>query len=85
MKQVGIFEAKTHLSSLLDEVEKGAEVMITRHGRPVAKLVQAHAELSPEEIERRRQAIARLRANARRINLDVSHEEIKAWIEDGRH
>jgi prevent-host-death family protein len=85
MKQVGIFEAKTHLSSLLDEVEKGGEVTITRHGKPVAKLVQATAEFSPEEIERRRQAIARLRANARRINLNVSHEEIKAWIEDGRH
>jgi prevent-host-death family protein len=85
MKQVGIFEAKTHLSRLLDEVEKGGEVTITRHGKPVAKLVQATAEFSPEEIERRRQAIARLRANARRINLNVSHEEIKAWIEDGRH
>ena len=85
MKHVGIFEAKTHLSSLLDEVEKGGEVTITRHGKPVAKLVQATAEFSLEEIERRRQAIARLRANARRINLNVSHEEIKAWIEDGRH
>jgi prevent-host-death family protein len=85
MKHVGIFEAKTHLSSLLDEVEKGGEVTITRHGKPVAKLVQVTAEFSPEEIERRRQAIARLRANARRINLNVSHEEIKAWIEDGRH
>jgi prevent-host-death family protein len=85
MKHVGIFEAKTHLSSLLDEVEKGGEVTITRHGKPVAKLVQATAEFSPEEIERRRQAIARLRANARRINLNVSPEEIKAWIEDGRH
>ena len=85
MKHVGIFEAKTHLSSLLDEVEKGGEVIITRHGKPVAKLVQATAEFSPEEIESRRQAIARLRANARRINLNVSHEEIKAWIEDGRH
>jgi prevent-host-death family protein len=85
MKHVGIFEAKTHLSSLLDEVEKGGEVTITRHGKPVAKLVQATAEFSPEEIERRRQAIARLRANARRINLNVTHEEIKAWIEDGRH
>ena len=85
MKHVGVFEAKTHLSALLDEVEKGGEVTITRHGKPVAKLVQATAEFSPEEIERRRQAIARLRANARRINLNVSHEEIKAWIEDGRH
>ena len=85
MKHLGIVEAETHLSALLDEVEKGGEVTIMRHGKPVAKLVQATAGFSSEEIERRRQAIARLRANARRINLNVSHEEIKAWIEDGRH
>jgi prevent-host-death family protein len=33
MKHVGIFEAKTHLSSLLDEVEKGGEITITRGGK----------------------------------------------------
>ena len=39
MKHVGIFDAKTHLSSLVDEVEKGGEIVITRHGKPVARLV----------------------------------------------
>jgi prevent-host-death family protein len=39
MKQVGVYEAKTHLPQLLDEVERGASVTITRHGRPVARLV----------------------------------------------
>jgi prevent-host-death family protein len=85
MKQVGIFEAKTHLSSLLDEVEKGAEVTITRHGRPVAKLVQAQAELSGEEIAKRRKALQNLRAMARKRGTTVSHAEIKSWIEEGRH
>jgi prevent-host-death family protein len=85
MKQVGIFEAKTHLSSLLDEVEKGAEVTITRHGRPVAKLVQAQAELSGEEIAKRRKALQNLRAMARKRGTTVSHTEIKSWIEEGRH
>jgi prevent-host-death family protein len=36
---VGAFEAKTHLSELLDRVEKGEEITITRHGTPVAKLL----------------------------------------------
>jgi prevent-host-death family protein len=36
---VGAFEAKTHLSALLDRVERGEEVTITRRGLPVAKLV----------------------------------------------
>jgi prevent-host-death family protein len=39
MKEVGVLEAKTHLSALLDEVAAGAEVVITRHGKAIAKLV----------------------------------------------
>lgn len=39
MKQVGVYEAKTKLPSLLDDVERGQSVTITRHGRPVARLV----------------------------------------------
>ena len=38
---VGAFEAKTHLSSLLDRVAGGEEVVITKHGKPVARLVSA--------------------------------------------
>lgn len=36
---VGAFEAKTHLSALLERVERGEEIVITRHGRPVARLL----------------------------------------------
>ena len=39
MKQVGVYDAKTQLPRLLDEVEHGETIMITRHGKPVAKLV----------------------------------------------
>lgn len=39
MKSVGIYEAKTHLTRLIDEVERGNSITITRHGRPVARLV----------------------------------------------
>ncbi len=41
MRTVGAFEAKTHLSQLLDQVESGETVVITRHGEPVAELVPA--------------------------------------------
>jgi prevent-host-death family protein len=37
--EVGAFEAKNTLGSLLDRVERGEEVVITRRGKPVAKLV----------------------------------------------
>ena len=43
MKEVGTFEAKTHLSALLDEVARDAEVVITRRGVAVARLVPAGA------------------------------------------
>jgi prevent-host-death family protein len=39
MISVGSYEAKTHLPSLLEKVGKGEEVIITKHGVPIAKLV----------------------------------------------
>lgn len=39
MKQVGVYDAKTKLPRLLQEVERGETIIITRHGRPVAQLV----------------------------------------------
>jgi prevent-host-death family protein len=84
-KHVGMFEAKTKLSALVEEVEKGGAVVITRHGKPVAKLVRAESELSEEEIAQRREAIKGLRKLARELNIKATHEEIKSWIDEGRH
>ncbi len=41
MQTVGVFEAKTQLTALLDEVEGGAEILITRRGKAIARLVPA--------------------------------------------
>ena len=41
MHTVGVFEAKNRLTALLDEVESGGEIIITRRGKPVARLVAA--------------------------------------------
>lgn len=38
MQSIAAFQAKTHFSALLDQVKKGEEIIITKHGRPVAKL-----------------------------------------------
>jgi prevent-host-death family protein len=38
MDTVGAFEAKTHFSSLLERVAQGEEIIITRHGAPIARL-----------------------------------------------
>ena len=44
-KSVGVHQAKTHLSRLLDEVAKGDEIEITNRGRVVARLVPAERPL----------------------------------------
>jgi prevent-host-death family protein len=84
MKHVGIFEAKTHLSSLLEEVEKGGEIVITRHGKPVAKLVQPGHASDPSRLERRKLAVQRLRRIANELKINPTHAEIKGWINEGR-
>jgi prevent-host-death family protein len=45
---VSVHEAKTQLSKLLDLLEEGEEIIIQRHGRPVAHLVRAQAASKPQ-------------------------------------
>ena len=85
MKTIDIFEAGTHLSSLVDEVEKGREIVITRNGKPVACLVPAARKLTPAEQEKRKKALEELWEFGRRLNLNLTREEIKRRIEEGRH
>ena len=44
---VNVYEAKTHLSQLLVRVEKGEGITISRHGRPVARLVPPASQRPP--------------------------------------
>lgn len=41
MKKIGVYDAKTQLPRLLEDVERGETITITRHGKPVARLVPA--------------------------------------------
>ena len=45
---VSVHAAKTQLSKLLDLIEEGEEVVIARHGRPVARLVRANSSKKPQ-------------------------------------
>ena len=85
MKHVGMFEAKTNLSALVEEVEKGGQVIITRHGKPVAKLVRAEPMLTREEVDRRREALREILKRANELRINATSEEIKEWIDEGRH
>jgi len=48
--EVNVYAAKTQLSRLLEQVERGEEVVITRHGKPVAKLVPIAVRRTPRKL-----------------------------------
>lgn len=82
MKEVGAFEAKNKLSALLDLAEKGEEIVITRHGKEVARLVPPRGRSNHEEA---RAAILRLRERARQEKHGAfDWEEWKAYRDEGR-
>lgn len=58
MSEIGACEAKTHLYKLLERVEKGERLVITRYGRPVAEL----APVADRDAARIRRAVAELRS-----------------------
>jgi prevent-host-death family protein len=45
MQLVNVHQAKTHFSKLLDQVESGEEVVISRHGKPIAKISPIRGDL----------------------------------------
>ncbi len=74
---VGAFEAKTHLAALLERVEKGETITITRRGVAVARLVP----VDPVPRRTRKEVIEDLK-NFRKIPLDGI--TIRELIEEGR-
>lgn len=81
MREVGAFEAKNKLSELLDLAERGEEIVITRHGREVARLVPPARRCSVEEA---RAAIRRIRERAEKAKRGITLEEALAWRDEGR-
>jgi len=82
MREVGAFEAKNTLGALLDLVQGGEEVLIKRHGKPVARLVP---ETRIRDVAAAMAAVERIRARrANRIGPPITIEEIIAWKNEGR-
>jgi prevent-host-death family protein len=75
--QVGVYEAKTHLAALLERVEKGETIVITRHGRPVARL-------APVEEKRMTPAEAIAAIKEFRKGHSLGGLKIKDLINEGR-
>ncbi len=79
MQSVGVFDAKNRLTALLDEVEAGREVIITRRGKPVARLVPADTGF--DRVKARR-AAAGLRLASREQTLGGI--SIRELVDEGR-
>lgn len=77
MRQVGVYDAKTQLPRLLEDVERGETITITRHGKPVARLVPVRSSGRSAE-----ETIARLRQFRKEHRLDGL--TIRQLIEEGR-
>ena len=82
MESIGIYEAKSKLSELVERAESGQEVVITRRGKPVAKLVPAKAG----KVIDRAALFREIKALRRTIRLKkpLSLREIREAIEWGR-
>lgn len=80
MITVGAFEAKTKLSELLDRVERGEEIEITRHGKPVARLISP----AQKSLEARAAAIDALFRRGAQEGVAATVDDIIAWRDEGR-
>jgi prevent-host-death family protein len=77
--QIGAFEAKNTLGALLDRVAKGEEIVITRHGKPVARL----APIRPDhDVAKARAAAEAIKKMSKGVTLGGL--KIKDLIEEGR-
>jgi prevent-host-death family protein len=79
MREIGAFEAKNKLGTLLDWVERGEEVVITRRGKPIARLVPATPGFDREKA---RQAAEDIIARSKGVTLGGL--KIKDLISEGR-
>jgi prevent-host-death family protein len=79
MREIQASEAKAHLPQLLDDVERGETLIITRHGRAIARIIP--------EVDRRQEEVDKAIANIRVLrerNGKVTAEELLSARDEGR-
>ena len=84
INSVGAFDAKTKLSELLDRVEAGETIVITRHGDPVATLQPYSEEVDGKKTQRAIDGLLELRSEFLKSGRGLSVRDIKDAVEDGR-
>lgn len=82
MREVGAFDAKNNFGNLLNAVEQGEEIVITRHGKPIARLVPNEGRIDPSQAMA---ALQRIRSRAPLWRMGkFSWEAVKADRDAGR-
>jgi prevent-host-death family protein len=81
---IGAFDAKTKLSELLDRVESGEVITITRHGVPVARLEPYVAAVDQKKARQSLDGLAALRREFLARGRGMTAREIRDAIQDGR-
>jgi prevent-host-death family protein len=76
MTEIGAFEAKNTLGTLLDRVERGEEIVITRHGKAVARLVPNARRVDEAQAQA---AFERIRQRARRLHKSKTPRAVFDW------
>jgi prevent-host-death family protein len=82
MREIEAFEVKSRLGQLLDLVERGEEIVITRHGKVVARMVPPHKAIDRDQ---GRAAIRRIRERVAKLRLGpFEWAEWKSYRDEGR-
>ena len=79
MKTVGVYEAKTHLPRLLEEVRSGERITITKHGIPIAQLIPAEEKESEMTVAEAIKGMRELRKGNRLDGITI-----RELIDEGR-
>ena len=79
--EIGAFEAKNKLGMLLDLVEHGEEIIITRHGKPVARLVPNTTRIDRPKV---RSALERIRTRAGNVKEAFDWAAVRVDRDAGR-
>jgi len=77
---IGAFEAKTHFSRIIDEAERGADFVITKRGKPVAKIIPFDKDMKMTFTE----AVEQLKEYRKLYRGEPGSFNIREAIEEGR-
>jgi len=81
MTRIAAAEAKNRFAELIDRVQAGEEIEVTKYGHPVAKIVAIKRKRTEAEVDA---LMKRVEDNAAKLNLRFDWEEWKAYRDEGR-